>query len=63
MLQVVVGDPRMRIEVEKGLVLFPKREQKLCEQRVLDHIGKVAGVELVTIGEHEKNGTEFKWRL
>ena len=52
MRQVINADTCVAIEIEKRLVFFPESKHELSEQRVLEHVGEIAGVELMTVGEH-----------
>jgi hypothetical protein len=42
----------VRIKNEEGLVLLFQREYELCQQRVLEDIGKVAGMKKMSVGKH-----------
>src|SRR5688500_8808980 len=42
----------MRVEVTVRLLLLRERDQQPHEQRVLEDVGKIAGVKNVPVGEH-----------
>ena len=43
----------MRVEIAERLVLASEQDQEAREQRMLEHVGEVAGVEEMAVGEHE----------
>jgi hypothetical protein len=55
MAEIVAPGSRVRVEVEKRLHLAPQRDHELRQQRVLEHVGKAAGVEEMAIGKHSRD--------
>jgi hypothetical protein len=51
--EIVAAGAGVRVEAEKRLVFFCKRQHELGKQRVLEDVGKIAGVEQMAVGEHE----------
>jgi hypothetical protein len=42
----------MRVEHEEGFVLLFQREHELRQQRVLEHVRKIAGMKKMSVREH-----------
>src|SRR6202008_1406661 len=61
--EIVATDSRMRFQVEKRLLLALKTKHQACEQSMFEHVGEVAGVKQVTIGEHGAKLTAPQARL
>ena len=55
MAEIVEADPGVRIEIAQRLVLAIEQHEQPRQQRMLEHVGKVAGVEEMAVGEH-RNG-------
>ena len=50
--EIVAAYAGVRIEAEKRLVFFRERQHELRKQRVFEHVGKIAGMEKMAVGEH-----------
>ena len=57
MREIVAAYARMRVEAEERLVFFREPEHELGQQRVLEYVGEVAGMEQMAVSEHEDNET------